>query len=171
MKLVVIWKVVPHLSCNKYSITDFKHALLQNEFHSLNLILRWKLCGKKIIYQFLIGMIRTPQIGYQVMICSSLYGKLLLSLFVNTVNIHQRWAFLSVLFKGKHKHKIQGFLSLSKGIWKPFRLWVLERFAPLPGSQLPKKRTGHHPTVLVHKKPTWPASTPDCFCLLKKVVW
>lgn len=83
--------------------------------------------------------------------------------FVNTASLHKRWSFLLLLLK------IQGFLCLSNGIWESCRVWVLEKFVSLLVSQLLKKRVGWDPPVLVHKKPTWPAHTPGCLCLLQKV--
>lgn len=96
--------------------------------------------------------------------CSDLYGTYLMSCFLWIQQIHIKgdlfyWCCL----------KFKDFFLLSKGIWEFCRLWVSKKFVSLLVSQLPKKRAGWHPTVLAHKKPTWPAHTPDCLCLLQKV--
>lgn len=96
--------------------------------------------------------------------CSDLYGTYLMSCFLWIQQIHIKgdlfyWCCL----------KFKDFFLLSKGIWEFCRLWVSKKFVSLLVSQLPKKRAGWHPTVLAHKKPTWPAHMPDCLCLLQKV--
>lgn len=111
-KFVAIWKVFPHSSFSRHISTDFKCALLQNKFHSL--ILRWKLCGKKIIYQFSIGDDKNSPNWLPSNDLWKFIWEVLLSLFLRTVNIHQRWFFFCWCFLKEYTQTQYSRISLFK---------------------------------------------------------